>query len=425
MTASQHNLPIDPQMVRLGNVFTPATPIRDADLFAGRGALMLRIADAVNQPGMHCILFGERGVGKTSMANILPTVIRAAIGHEQVATASVNCDTSDSYATLVRKLMQEIVTVQELPRLGFGNLTDQSETPIADRLPDQPTPNDLRLLMQSIPANWLLIVDEFDRIIDQDCIRLMTDTIKILSDYSVPATIVLVGVADNVETLLKEHQSVERCLTQVRMPRMTLDELRTIIDNGLRQVDMAVEGSAAWQIPTVSQGYPHYTHLLALHAARSAVADGRRGVNRDDIRSAINESITLSEHSIRTGYSTAVYSANKSALFEPVLLACALAPTDDLNYFNARSVAAPLSHIMGRKMDVPAFAKHLDRFCQSTRGPVLHRSGQSRRYRYRFAIPLMRPFVLLQGISEGRITIDDVGNFSNNQDTQRALPQLR
>ena len=383
---------------------------------------MLRIADAVNQPGMHCILFGERGVGKTSLANILPAVIGDSMGHDSLATASINCDTSDSYATVVRKLMQEVLTVQELPRLGFRSMPDYSESPFSDRLPEQPSPNDLRLLLQSISDNWLLIVDEFDRLVDQESVRLMTDTIKILSDYSVPATIVLVGVADNVDTLLKEHQSVERCLTQVHMPRMTLEELRAVIDNGLRQVNMDIEGSVAWQIPTVSQGYPHYTHLLTLHAARSAVANGRSTVNGDDIKSAINESISLSEHSIRTSYSTAVYSANKSALFEPVLLACALAPTDDLNYFNARSVMGPLSHIMGRNMEVPAFAKHLDRFCQTTRGPVLHRSGQSRRYRYRFAVPLMRPFVLLQGISDGRITIDDIGMFSN---TQHSLQEPR
>ena len=410
-----NNPPIDPRMVKLGNVFTPASPIQDADLFSGRSDLTLRITDAVNQPGMHCILFGERGVGKTSLANILPAVIRGSIGKERLAAASVNCDTSDSYATLIRKLMQEILTVQELPRLGFGSWSDIFETPISDHLPEQPTPNDLRRLMQSIPANWLLILDVFDRLVDQGSVRLMTDTIKTLSDYSVPATIVLVGVADNVETLLREHQSVERCLTQVRMPRMTLDELRAIIDNGLGQVGVDMDSSVTWQIPTISQGYPHYTHLLTLHAARHALSSGRDTVNRADIEVAVNESIARSEHSIRTSYSSAVYSANRSALFEPVLLACALAPTDELNYFNAQSVTAPLSYIMRRNMDVPAFARHLDRFCQPARGPVLYREGQSRRYRYRFAVPLLRPFVLLQGIADKRITIDDIGTFANSQ----------
>ena len=72
-------LPIDPRLVQLGTVFTPATPIQSADLFSGRSDLLLRIADAVNQPGMHCILFGERGVGKTSTSRLSPgTSMRSA-----------------------------------------------------------------------------------------------------------------------------------------------------------------------------------------------------------------------------------------------------------------------------------------------------------------------------------------------------------
>ena len=60
---TQH-LPFDPRMVQLSNIFTPAAPIRDTNLFSGRSDLLIRIVDAVNQTGMHCILFGERGCGK-------------------------------------------------------------------------------------------------------------------------------------------------------------------------------------------------------------------------------------------------------------------------------------------------------------------------------------------------------------------------
>ena len=55
-------LPVDPRLVQLGEAFTPAAPIHDADLFSGRNDLLLRIADAVSQQGMHCILFGSAGL---------------------------------------------------------------------------------------------------------------------------------------------------------------------------------------------------------------------------------------------------------------------------------------------------------------------------------------------------------------------------
>ena len=404
---SANDLPVDPRVVQIGTIFTPATPIQDSELFSGRQSLLLRIADAINQSGMHCILFGERGVGKTSLANILPEVIGRAMGNS-VTVASVNCDTSDNYASLMRKLMQEVITVQELPRLGYGNLSNRQEYPLSELLPEQPTPNDIRILMQSFPANWLLIVDEFDRLDDQNSIRLVSDTIKTLSDRAVSATMVLVGVAANVDELLTEHQSIERCLTQVRMPRMTRDELTGIVDKGLSQVAMRMDESVEWYIPAVSQGYPHYTHLLTLHAARKSLANNRAVVSRSDIESTIGDAITRTEHSIQSSYLKAVYSAHPSALYESVLLACALAETDELNYFNAQAVREPLSRIMQRQYDVPAFARHLDAFCRDSRGPALIKEGRIRSYRYRFAVPLMRPFVLLNGIALGRIAADDL-----------------
>ena len=405
MTAN--NLPVAPRILRVGTVFTPATPITDADLFSGRQDLLIRIADAVNQRGMHCILFGERGVGKTSLANILPEVVSQAIPGE-MAVASVNCDSADDYGSLMHKLMQEIITVQELPNLGFGGSSTRLEIPMSDRLPEQPTPNDIRILMQTFPTNWLLIVDEFDRIADQNSMRLVSDTIKTLSDRAVSATMVLVGVAANVDELLSEHQSIERCLTQVSMPRMTHDELATIVDKGLAQVDMRVDESARWYIPTVSQGYPHYTHLLALNAARQALEENRDVVTRADIEATIDAAIAPRGHSIASGYLRATYSPHPSALYEPVLLACALAETDDLNYFNAQAVREPLSRIMGRTYDVPAFARHLDSFCEDSRGPALIKEGQIRSYRYRFALPLMRPYILLKGIADNRISAEDI-----------------
>ena len=395
---------VNPRLIQLGEVFTPDVPIYEADLFSGRNNLLQRIADAVSQRGMHCILFGERGVGKTSLANILPAYL-SAIGAE-VVTAGINCDTTDDYSSLMHKLMQEIIITQQTRNAGFGNGFTIESNPLSYNLPDAVRPNDVRLLLQAIDANSLLIFDEFDRITDQDTVRLMSDTIKTLSDRAVPATIMLVGVSDNVDGLLREHRSIERCLAQVRMPRMTTDELTEIIDTGLNQVDMTMDDSAQWYIPAVAQGYPHYAHLLALAATRRTVRQSRDCVVRDDIDAAIDDALDNTEHSIQESYLKAVYSPNSTALYVPVLLACALADSDDLNYFNAQSIRDPLSQIMGKTYAIPSFARHLDAFCGQERGAILIKEGRRRNYRYRFTVPLLRPYVLLQGIASRRISAD-------------------
>ena len=402
------NPPVDPRALQLGSAFTPAAPIRDTTLFSGRSELLIRIADAVNQPGMHCILFGERGVGKTSLANIARQVL-AELTERPIAVARINCDAADTYGSLMHKLMGWIVTELERPRLGFSDAVERRNKSLGNFLPEHPSPHDVLTLLRDFPANRLLILDEFDRLTDENhTIALVADTIKAMSDYAVPATFLLVGVADDVGSLIGAHPSIERCLTQVWMPRMTREELAGIVDNGLESVNMGIDERVAWYIPAVSQGYPHYTHLLALHAARRSLKEGRDVICRKDIEGAIAEALGMTERSIRDRYSAAVYSPSPSALYAPALLACALAPTDDLGYFNAQAVRAPLSAIMNREYNIPAFARHLDAFCKDNRGPALIKSGERRRYQYRFAVPLMRPFVLLQGIADGRIAAEVV-----------------
>ena len=54
----------------------------------------------------------------------------------------------------------------------------------------------------------------------------------------------LVGVADSVDQLIEEHQSIERAAVQIHMPRMSVSELSEIIDKGLSQAGMTIEPEA-------------------------------------------------------------------------------------------------------------------------------------------------------------------------------------
>ena len=62
----------------VAEVFTPATPIDRVDLFAGRAIQRSQVIDAVFRPGTHAILYGERGVGKTSLASVLAELLESA-----------------------------------------------------------------------------------------------------------------------------------------------------------------------------------------------------------------------------------------------------------------------------------------------------------------------------------------------------------
>jgi hypothetical protein len=270
----------------------------------------------------------------------------------------------------------------------------------------------LRLIKQLWEDAYILVVaifDEFDTVVDDQIRLMMAETVKYFSDRNSPGTIVLVGVADDVESLISQHQSVERCLRQVRMPRMSRDEIEDIVTNALNSVKMSIERDALQEISRIAVGLPHYAHLLGLHAGRQSVQTASRVVQRSHVSSAIQAAINGAQLKIHNSYQRAVASSKKNALYTQVLLACALAETNQYGYFSPSDVRAPLEKILKRRhYGIESFARHLHAFSELERGPVLKKAEYMNHPRFRFANPLMQPFVLMKGLADRMITEMDL-----------------
>lgn len=383
-----------------GQVFTPNTPIDEKSLFAGRQSQIRRVIDVVNQKGQHAIIFGERGVGKTSLANVLASFLNMPAA---LLAPRINCDSTDTFDTVWRKVLSQVEVLHGAPAAGFAPGRARAMSTI-DLLGDVATPDAVRrtltlLGQQAVP---IVIVDEFDRLARGPRLA-FADTIKTLSDHAVPATVVLVGVADSVEQLIAEHQSVERALVQIQMPRMLEAEIHQIILTGVDRLGMTIDPDALERIGRLSQGLPHYAQLLGLHATRVALDRQSLAVSDADVTQAIRNALEDAQHSVRRAYHDAIRSPRKDNLFADVLLACALAKTTELGFFAAQDVRGPMRAITGKNYEIPSFAQHLNEFSESKRGPLLQKAGESRRYMYRFINPLMQPFVIMQGVVAGRV----------------------
>jgi Cdc6-like AAA superfamily ATPase len=371
---------------KLGQVFTPGAPVARRDLFAGRVEQVFVITTAIGQPGKHVVLFGERGVGKTSLANLLREFLAPILGANG-RVVRINCTTQDIFSSIWSKVLRE---------LGI-------ERPEHWRY-ETPDPDEIRSILGELTVPTVIILDEFERIEDDDSLSLMADTIKALSDHLIPAKLVIVGVADSIDLLIGEHESIQRAIEEVQMPRMTEGELTDIINTGLSAVDMNIRPVAMNRIVRLAEGLPYYVHLLTLEAARRTVDDDRAEVNDSDVDAAIQ--IAVRPHSLRSEYQRAIQSSRRYSLFAPVLAACALAEKNLLGNFTARDVREPLSRIMGRSYDTRTFFPHLKAFTEFDRGFVLKREGLPPRYTYRFRDPMLQPFAVLMALAEGIIPED-------------------
>ncbi len=90
---------------------------------------------------------------------------------------------------------------------------------------------------------------------------------------------------------------------------------------------------------------------------------------------AISKAIAGVNESIRTAYHHATSSARKDNIFADVLLACALAETDELDYFAAQHVRESLRVITSKPYEIWSFAQHLNDFCDQKRSNVLQKAN--------------------------------------------------
>ncbi len=393
--------------------FSPSAPIKRRDLFAGRTEQLICVNEALAEPGQHAVIYGERGVGKTSLATICSDVVAPA---SEIHAIKINCQSSDNFDSIWRKVFNEIAVVSKVAKFGFGTGDSQVVTSASKYLTTvkEITPDQVRIGMKILTEGSPLAVflDEFDRVADPATHGFFADTLKTLSDEAISVTVVLVGVADNVDELVREHVSVERAIVQVHMPRMSRAELADIVINGLKSVDMEAEPAAVDQITMLSQGLPHYTHLLAQQAAATAVyGDPGTKVELRDVEEAIKAAINRAQESIRDLYYRATFSTRDN-MYKQVLLACACAPTDEKGFFSAAAIRRPLSVIMHKPYDIPQFALHLNAL-SGERGPVLRKEGTRKKFRYRFINPLMQPYITMRGLRDGMINSRALSSLQN------------
>ncbi|MFG1212007.1 AAA family ATPase [Xanthobacter flavus] len=377
----------------IGSLFDGA-PIDEEDLFAGRAKEVRTMLETVFAKSKHVILFGERGVGKTSLSNIFWKRFNKTV--KSFIVARVQAGPHDNFSSLWIRALEELHASGEI----FGK---------SDLVPvnydyESVTPSNIRRELQKCGANALpiIIIDEYNEIVDNDAKRLTANLIKELYDFAITTTIVVVGVAENISELFKDHASIDRAIVEVPLNRMSNGELREIILKRANRTTMTFSADALWTIVVLSRGLPYFTQTLSKHAALHAISLRRLEVTNEDVEASMEQFIKETEKKFKESYRAATRS-NQENFFQESLLACALARTDDDGFFTANDVVEPYSAIMGGKKRIAHFEKHLRRFSSDEGGNILIKRGGDRQQTFRFSDPMMQPYVIIRGIQSKMI----------------------
>ncbi|MBI3088208.1 MAG: AAA family ATPase [Candidatus Omnitrophica bacterium] len=390
---------------KASKAFNPRTPINETRLFVRRIKQLVKVIDAIGQVGAHVVIYGERGVGKTSFANVLENFLPAP--DSRLLIPRIACNSADTFLSVWKRVFSSISLNQKRVQ-GFSETTTPFK--VEEQLTEHATPDEVVGILESLQKNnfgFIVIIDEFDRIEDKPTQNLFADTIKGLSDRAIRGTLIIVGVGESVDQLIESHHSIERAIVQIHMPRMSTSELKEILEKGCVETGLQMDERAKTYICRLAQGMPYYAHLLGLYASYSAIDREVTIILIEHVAKALVSAIEETQETIRSLYHKAIHSNYKNAIYEKVLLACALVIPDERGYFSPSYVREKLRSITGKPYEIPHFMKHLNEFCEE-RGPILRKIGERYRPKYIFTNPLMPSHVLIRGVQSGMIKEEDL-----------------
>lgn len=380
------------------NIFTPHQPIQSEELFFGRQSTVAKIIEHLNTPGQHALLYGDRGVGKSSLANVTTSLLINKILNVPLFTK--RCSSSDTYVSLFKNALEDAGVEVDLKSTtsshkqgGSAGLTikvakagvSSERTELRTYDYKEPTPSNVAEILKD--KKGLLYIDEADQLRNKSDKVNLAETIKLLSDYASPFKILVVGIAETGEELTAAHPSVSRCLKETRLEKMTDQELETLVKEGAEKLGLEFEFPVVNAIVRLSSGYPHFAHLLSLKCAEEAIVSDSSTVTLRALHTAIREAVSDAEGSLRREYQEAVRSASTD-MFKHVLLAAARIGSQ--REFNAANWRAEVKKITGKAISQQELNNYLNRLVATDESCIIKRLGKGV---YKFNDPRMPSFI--------------------------------
>jgi Cdc6-like AAA superfamily ATPase len=368
--------------------FTPTRPIMSERMLVGRRKQLDRAISAVQIERAHLTIFGERGNGKTSFSNVLAALAEDA-GYGVVRHT---CTTQPSFGELFGAL------VAKIPPRFLRPVMAEEEAQSFGRRQVWTVATAVSKLQEIRAGHVLIMIDEFDRLNDEDALRDMTELLKTTSDLSVRVSFVLIGVAESLDGLRQLHPSLQRTMVAIPLPLLPHDDIGALLEQGCKDLRLTISEDARRALVLLTQGSPYFAQLLSLHASDAAVRRNSRDLTLDDVEAAIELVIEETKHSfepLMAGLPRA------DSRWPDLLFAAASAECNGFGWFTAAAASASArQHGMFLPRDL-TFG--LSVLASAEGGAILKRRSMPEVDQFCFAHVNLRNYVLMREAPRRRI----------------------
>lgn len=268
--------------------FTPTHPKQTNALFAGRRREAAQIVSAIDELRSHVILYGERGSGKTSLANVVMDVARDCGVTVLRATCNSNITFHELFAGFLKALFNGEFNAAGRDTAGRRPPPGRAPVITSERMGAKDVADALERFQD---GHVILRIDEFDRVTDPEMQNEIAETIKCLSDASAKVTLLIVGVGENLDDLVGQHPSIQRNVTGVHLGLMPSEEIYQLVKTGGDQAGLNFPDQTVEEIVQISLGSPYHAQLVCLYAGQCAIDRNSSVVELSDLQIAVGRII--------------------------------------------------------------------------------------------------------------------------------------
>jgi archaellum biogenesis ATPase FlaH len=415
----------------------PTTPIQSQEHLHGRQMQVRAIQQALCSPGRSVFIYGDRGVGKTSLAQTVAFAHQSS-NRDPVILA---CTPETTFSSLI----SDAISALERPsgkssstthrgRLGVPGVveyevahTRNHADPVATAAFDL---NGAIDILSGIGEarngeSTVVIVDEFDRIASEVERTHFADFIKQLGDKSIRVRFIFCGVADSLEKLLGAHASCYRYLESVEVQRLNWEARWEIIDSAAAALNIKIGTHPRFRIAAISDGFPHYIHLVCEKLFWQMYDDPQTcdAPSAEHYRYAVAAAVSSIEQHLKQAYERATMKGADG--YEEALWAVAdhsdlIRKTDSIHDSYSEIVADMSRPVLERS----AVTTRLNALKSKACGQIL---SSNRRGWYQFRESIMRGYVRLRAEAQGlELAFDyESGNVANSSWRQQGARRSR
>jgi uncharacterized protein len=257
----------------LETYLTPSGSIKTPERLFGRQRFLTQVERALASQGRQVLIYGDRGVGKTSLALTAAYLIT----HVETTPIWVTCSEKTEFEDVIQAIGRRSISSAEnfelhgnaggagIQAFGMGANFARKQPPkiVFER------PNNLNECLEIVryvsdhsSGKRVVVIDEMERISSKDEREKFAEFIKNVPEVGDNLKFIFCGIGSTVNELIGAHPSAGRVLETIQLPRLNHDDLWRIIETVGQKLGVTVDREMLIRIGQLSDGFPHYVHLV-------------------------------------------------------------------------------------------------------------------------------------------------------------------